>query len=231
MDLDALKTALEQATFASLVVGFSTGFFFSFNPVALAAIPVSLAYVTKARETRVAILYAGAFVLGMLVVHAALGLAAGFGGKWVQSLFGREWGLVLGPLLIVLGLAWPGWIRLPLPRIAPRAQRATSAAGAAALGATFSVAVCPFCTPVLIVLLGVAAGIGSPLFGAVLLFSFAVGRAVPVLLGGWAVGALEELKVLSRYQKWFEIAGAVLLIAAGLYMLNAYFIVIPGLAV
>jgi len=118
VDLDALKGALEQATFASLVVGFSTGFFFSFNPVALAAIPVSLACVTKAREPRIAMLYAGAFVLGMLVVHAALGLAAGLGGRWVQSLFGREWGLVLGPLLIVLGLAWPRWIRLPLPRIA-----------------------------------------------------------------------------------------------------------------
>lgn len=231
MDLDALKSALEQATFASLVVGFSTGFFFSFNPVALAAIPVSLACVTKARETRVAVLYAGAFVLGMLVVHAALGLAAGFGGKWVQSLFGREWGLALGPLLIVLGLAWPGWIRLPLPRITLRARRATSVAGAVTLGATFSVAVCPFCTPVLIVLLGVAAGIGSPLFGAVLLFAFAVGRALPVLLGGWAVGALENLKMLSRYQKWFEVAGGVLLIASGLYMLNAYFIVIPELAV
>ncbi len=231
MDLDALKGALEQATFASLVVGFSTGFFFSFNPVALAAIPVSLACVTKAREPRIAMLYAGAFVLGMLVVHAALGLAAGLGGRWVQSLFGREWGLVLGPLLIVLGLAWPRWIRLPLPRIAPRMRRASSAAGAAALGAAFSVAVCPFCTPVLIVLLGVAAGIGSPLFGASLLFAFAAGRTVPVLLGGWAVGVLENLKILSRYQKWFEIAGGVLLVASGLYLLNAYFIVIPGLAV
>jgi cytochrome c-type biogenesis protein len=231
VDLDALKSALEQATIGSLAVGFSTGFLFSFNPVALAAIPVSLAYVTKARETRVAVLYAGTFVLGMLAVHTVLGLIAGFGGKWVQSLFGRGWGLVLGPWLIVLGLAWPGWIRLPLPRIALRARRATSVTGAAALGATFSVAVCPFCTPALIVLLGVAAGIGSPLFGALLLFAFAAGRAVPVLLGGWAIGALESLKFLARYQRWFEVGGAVLLIAAGLYMLNAYFIVIPELAV
>lgn len=230
MDLDALKAAVEQATFASLVVGLTTGFLFSFNPVALASIPVSLAYVTKARETRVAVLYAVAFVVGMLVVHAALGLAAGFGGKWVQSLLGRWWGLALGPLLIVLGIAWFGWIRLPMPRIVLRAQRASSLAGAAALGAAFSVAICPFCTPALIVLLGVAAGIGSPLFGLALLFAFAIGRAVPVLLGGWAVGALENLKVLSRYQKWFEVAGGVVLIASGLYMLNAFFFVIPELA-
>ena len=44
------------------------------------------------------------------------------------------------------------------------------------------------------------------------------------------MGALEELKVLSRHQKAFEIAGGVLLVLAGLYMLNAFFMFIPELA-
>lgn len=48
--------------------------------------------------------------------------------------------------------------------------------GAIALGVPFSVAICPFCTPALIVLLGVAASIGSPLFGTTLLLAFALGR-------------------------------------------------------
>jgi cytochrome c-type biogenesis protein len=167
----------------------------------------------------------------MIITHAALGFIASLGGLWVQNAFGRAWGLVLGPLLIALGLAWPGWVRLPLPRIALRGRRATTLWGAGALGAAFSVAVCPFCTPVLVVLLGVAASVGSAAFGTSLLLAFAVGRAVPVLLGGWAVGVLEHLKVLVRYQKAVEIAGAILLILAGLYMLNAYFIWVPELAV
>lgn len=230
MDVQELQAIAQQATFVSLAVGFTTGFFFSFNPVALAAIPVSLAYVTKAHEQRAAVQYAGAFVIGMLVIHLLLGAIASLGGMWVQNLVGRYWGLILGPLLLVLGLAWPGWIRLPLPRIAVRARRATSVWGAGALGAAFSVAVCPFCTPALVVLLGVAAAVGSLAFGALLLLAFALGRAVPILLGGWAVGALEELKFLSRYQRAFEVAGGVLLILAGLYMLNAFFILIPELA-
>ena len=230
MDLEPLHRIAENAGFASLFVGFTAGFLFSFNPVALAAIPVSLAYVTKSHEQRAALLYAGSFVLGMLVIHALLGAIAGLGGLWVQKAFGRYWGLLLGPLLIVLGLAWPGWIRIPLPKIAIRGRRATSVWGAGALGAAFSVAICPFCTPALIILLGVSATLGSVAFGAVLLLAFAVGRAVPILLGGWAVGALEELKFLSRYHKWFEVAGGVLLILAGLYMLNAFFVLIPELA-
>ena len=49
MDIEAVRNTLEQASLASLAIGLAIGFFFSFNPVALAAIPVSLAYVTKAR--------------------------------------------------------------------------------------------------------------------------------------------------------------------------------------
>jgi cytochrome c-type biogenesis protein len=50
------------------------GLIFSFNPVAIAAIPVSLAYVTKAREKRIAVLYGGMFILGLIVTHVPLGL-------------------------------------------------------------------------------------------------------------------------------------------------------------
>ncbi len=230
MDLAALEAVAQQGTLASLLVGFTTGFLFSFNPVALAAIPVSLAYVTKAHEQRAALHYVGAFIAGMLVVHILLGAIAALGGIWVQTVLGRYWGLVLGPLLVLLGLAWPGWIRIPLPRLALRARRATTIWGAGALGAAFSVAVCPFCTPALVVLLGVAATLGSVTFGVLLLLAFAVGRAVPIVIGGWAVGALENLKPLARYQHALEVIGGIVLILAGLYMLNAVFIFFPWLA-
>lgn len=230
MDLEILKSTLEQASLASLGVGLTAGFIFSFNPVALATIPVSLTYVTKAHETKRAVRFGAMFIAGMVLTHVFLGAVAGLGGQWVQQLLGREWEVVLGPLLILLGLMWPGWIRLPLPAIAFRAKRAPSGWGAFALGIPFSVAVCPFCTPALVILLGVTTGIGSPLFGATLLLAFALGRAVPILLGAWAMGWLESLKPLWHSQKMFEIVGALLLILSGLYMLNAYFFFIPDLA-
>lgn len=230
MDIDVLQKTLEQANLASIGIGFFAGFLFSFNPVALAAIPVSLAYVTKAHETKKAILFGGMFILGMVLTHAVLGLITGLGGQWVQKVMGREWGLVLGPLLVLLGLMWPGWVRMPLPAIPIRLKRAAGIWGAFALGIPFAVAVCPFCTPALLILLGVSAGLGSPIFGMALLTSFAFGRAVPIVIGAVAVGWLETLKVLSRSQKAFETAGGLLLILAGLYLLNAYFIVIPDLA-
>lgn len=230
MDLHTLRSTLEQASLASLAVGFTTGFIFSFNPVALAAIPVSLAYVTKAHETRTAVLFAGMFILGLIVTHVLMGFIAGFGGLWVQQLMGREWGLVLGPLLIVLGLMWPGWIKLPFPAMHFRVKRASNGWGAFLLGIPFSVAICPFCTPALLIMLGAATGIGSPVFGATLLLAFALGRSVPILLGAWAMGWLESLKPLGGMQRVFELIGAMLLVLSGLYLLNAYFFVIPELA-
>ena len=231
MDIEALRQTLEQASLASVAAGFTIGFLFSFNPVALAAIPVSLALVTKARSPQRAVVYGGMFIAGMVATHAVLGLAAGLGGSGLQRIFGREWGLVLGPLLILLGLMWPGWVKVPLPSVRLNPRPAVSAWGAFALGAPFSVAVCPFCTPALVILPGVAAGIGSPVFGMVLLVAFALGRAVPIILGAGAVGWLESMKGLRNHQRAFEIAGALILIAAGLYLLNGYFIVIPALAV
>ena len=49
MNIESVRTTLEQASLLSLGIGFLLGFVFTFNPVSLAAIPVSLAYVTGAR--------------------------------------------------------------------------------------------------------------------------------------------------------------------------------------
>ncbi len=230
MDYTALQTLLEQAGPASIGVGFVAGFLFSFNPVALAAIPVSLAYVTKAHEPRRALHLGAMFIAGMILTHGVLGAAAGLGGLGVQAVMGREWGLVLGPFLILLGLLWPGWIRLPLPVPRFRARRPENGWGAFLLGIPFSLAVCPFCASALVIALGVVAAIGSPLFGVTLLLAFALGRALPILLGAWAVGWLERLKPLRHAQRAFELFGAVVLILSGIYLLNAYFFFIPALA-
>lgn len=230
MDIDFVRQTVEQAGLASAGVAFLAGLLFSLNPVAVAAIPVSLAYVTRARDRRTAVLFGSMFIVGLAVTHVLLGLAAGFGGLWVEKLMGRYWGVILGPVLILLGMVWPGWIKLPLPAASFRARRVTGMWGAFALGVPFSVAICPVCTPALIVLLGAVAGIGTPVLGAIVLLAFAVGRSIPIAFGAWAVGWLGNLRPLARYQHAFETLGGVALMAAGLYMLNAFFIIVPSLA-
>ena len=231
MDTETLRQAVEHAGFAAAGIAFLAGLLFSFNPVALASIPVSLAYVTRGRDKSQALLFGAMFILGMILTHVVLGFIAGLGGMWAADITGRGWGLFLGPLLIVLGLMWAGWLRISLPSFGFRATRPTAAWGAFLLGIPFAVAVCPVCTPALVVLLGVTAGLGSVLLGVVLLLAFALGRAIPLAIGAFAVGWLENLNSLSRCRRGFEIAGGLTLIAMGFYMLNAVYIWVPQLAI
>ncbi len=219
-----LKLGLQQASLAGLGLSFFVGFLFSFNPVSFASIPVMLAYVTKAHEPKRALILGAAFVIGMLVTHVVLGVVAAWGGEWVKEIMGRHWGLVLGPLLILMGLIWPGWISIRLPWISARAWQVSSVGGAFLLAIPFSVAVCPFCTPALLVLLTASASIGSPGFGALLLFAFALGRSVPVILGAWSMGWLESLSFLRKRQNVFETIAGTILILSGLYLVNEYFL-------
>ena len=226
INIEDFKQTLQTASWAGIGLSFLAGFVFSFNPVSFASVPVMLAYVTKAHEERRAVLMGGAFVFGMLVTHVVLGVAAALGGEWVQGVMGRHWGLFLGPLLIIMGLMWAGVLNIRLPWFGVKGKKVTGIWGAFLLAIPFSVAVCPFCTPALLVTLTASAAIGSVSFGFALLLAFALGRSIPVILGAWSMGWLESLKVLSGYQKIFERVAGIVLIIAGLYLLNEYFFII-----
>ena len=231
INIQQMKENLQQASWTGIGISFMAGFIFSFNPVSFASIPVMLAYVTKSfdnkeHQERYALYMGGAFVAGMIVTHVVLGVISALGGEWVKGLLGRQWGLFLGPLLIIMGLMWSGWLTIRLPWFGVKGKRVNSIWGAFLLGIPFSVAVCPFCTPALMVALTASAAIGSVSFGFALLFAFALGRSVPILLGAWSMGWLESLKVIGRYQKIFELLAGLVLIFMGLYLLNEYFFII-----
>ena len=222
MDIDTLRIALQEASLLSLAVAALAGFIFAFNPMVFATIPVVLAYVTKAHEPRRAALLSGAFVAGLLTAHAVLGIGAALGGEWTQSVMGREWVLILGPILIFLGLLWPGWLKVRIPWFSMRGRKVSGIAGAFLLGVPFTVALCPACTPALLATITASAAIGSIPFGLALLLAFGIGRSVPVLVGALGVGWLESLTPVARYHKLVEVIGGITFIATGLYLIYQY---------
>jgi len=226
LNMVQIRLTLQKPSVTGVVIGFIAGFVFSFNPISFTSIPVMLAYVTKAHEKRRALLTGLAFVSGMVVIHILLGVTAAAGGEWVKNITGRFWGVILGPILIFLGLIWPGWIKIRLPWFRIKGRQVSSLWGAFFLGIPFSIAVCPFCSPALIVILTASATIGSIPFGFFLLLSFALGRSIPILIGAWSMGWLESLNVLVNYQKRIEILAGLVLIASGLYLLNEYFFLV-----
>ncbi len=221
-----LELIMARPSLPALFIGFVAGLIFSFNPVSFTAIPVALAYVTRAHKKERARVMGLSFVGGLILTHVLLGLIAAAGGEWVKGLLGREWAAVLGVILLFLGLLWAGWLKINLPWFGLTAKKAGSLWGAFLLGIPFAIAVCPFCSPALLVMLTASAAIGSLGFGVLLLLSFALGRSIPVLLGAWSMAWLESLTFFTKWQKAFERGGGILLLLSGLYLLNQYYFII-----
>jgi len=224
VDVAMLKEQLSDISFLGLGLAFTAGFVFSFNPVSFASIPVMLAYVTRSHEKHQALLLGGAFVLGLISTHVILGVSAALGGEWVKTIMGREWALLLGPILITMGLVWANWLKIHLPWVGAKGRKISSFWGAFLLAIPFSIAICPFCAPALLVALTASASIGSLWFGAALLFAFALGRSIPIILGAWSMDALESLTFFHQWQRLFEKIAGITLILVGIFMFNEYFI-------
>lgn len=214
---------MQQASLLGLSAALVTGFLFSFNPASFATVPVVLAYVTKARALKEAVMLCGGFIAGMITTHVVLGIGAALGGDWISDSLDQRWNVLLGAVLIVLGAVWAGWLKIPMPWFSVRGQRVATVWGAFLLGIPFTVGICPVCSPGLWIALSASAAIGSVLYGAILLLVFSVGRTLPMLIGAVGVGYLESLKPLSAWHRWFEVFGGTIMILVGLYLLNEYF--------
>jgi hypothetical protein len=115
MDADVLRQAAEHLGIFALAIGFLAGLVFGFNPVALASIPVSLAYVTKARATREAIVFGAAFYTW----HDRCPGSAGFRCRARRQLGGKCCGAPLGSFARPCPYrAWPHLVRMAPPSIA-----------------------------------------------------------------------------------------------------------------
>ena len=219
---DALQLALSEPGLIGLGAGLVAGLLFSFNPASLAGTSMVLAYVTKARSRTGAVWLAAAFVAGLVLTHGVLGAVAALGGEWVKDIMGRQWGLILGPLLIALGLIWAGWLKITIPWMSVRGRQVTNAWGAFLLGLPFTVAFCPVCVPALLVLLTAALSSGSVPFAVALLLAFAMGRSIPILLGAWGIGWLVSVGRYTRWERRVEQAGGFALVVVGVVLLYNY---------
>jgi copper chaperone CopZ len=119
--------------------------------------------------------------------------------------------------MVLLGLAMLGKFRLRAPALSAPGRKVESLAGAYALGLPFGLvgSACPCSIPVVLAMLLYAGSVGSPWFGAALLFVFALVRGLPLLLAGTFTGLLKDVKAIARWQPRLEKASGALLFVLG----------------
>ncbi|MFC1889272.1 cytochrome c biogenesis CcdA family protein [Thermodesulfobacteriota bacterium] len=208
----------------ALAAVFFGGLLTASNPCVLAMIPLIISFVASRKDERLgvlrAFLYSLVFVSGLAITFTALGVIAALAGKLYGDVSGL-WNWIVAAVCLVMGLHLTGLLDFTIP--APlKAQPATSGAfGAFIMGLLFGAVSLPCAAPILIVLLVYLTGSGSSVpFGALLLFVYAMGHSVLILIAGTSMGAarrLIESRNITRATDIMRRASGVLILFVGAY--------------
>lgn len=196
------------------------------SPCCLPLVPSYLAYVSALpvsqlgrQEARAVTLRAAIlFVAGFTVVFTTLGVAVGLLG----AVLVRQLPLMIrvsGVVIVVMGLAMLGLVRLPLLYRERRLDMARVPAGPGAafvLGITFAVGWVPCIGPVLATILAAAAATETAAWGGVLLALYSLGLGLPfVALALGFQRARGSMDWLRRHGRAVENLGGLLLVGVG----------------
>ncbi len=191
-DVSAL---LQHSPWLAVVAVFLGGVTTALNPCVLAMIPLLMGVVAGNRETttvRRSLVFSLFFVLGLALTFTALGLVSALMGRMFGDV-GRFWKYAVAGVCLLMGLHLLGLVKLNFPVPTGIRVKKQGYVGAFLLGLLFGVVSTPCAVPILAVLLAYVAEKGNALYGAFLLFVYALGHSALVLAAGTSVGAAKSL--------------------------------------
>ncbi len=220
-----LESTLRDQPLLALVVLFGAGLATSLTPCVYPMIPITAGILGGTGSVRRSrgrtLLLTGAYVLGLALVYASLGLIAGLSGSLFGSVSSNPWALFfMGNLLLVFGLALLDVFTVNAPaRLAAWAGRlaGNSVGGVFALGATSGLVAAPCGAPAFAAVLTFVSTTGSALLGFIYLFVFSIGLTALLVVVGLFSGSLAALPRAGKWTLWIKRAGGVLLLATAEY--------------
>ena len=193
---------------AALPLLFGAGVLTSLTPCVYPMIPITAAIVggqsssdqsgaTKASRWRPVGL-SMAYVMGLALVYAGLGLLAGLTGTMFGTVSSNPWAFfVMANLLLLAALAMLDVIPVRLPAaLLPRASTAGTggrAAGAFVMGAASGLVAAPCSAPVMAAVLTWVSTTRSAGLGFLYLFTFSLGMCTLLVIVGLSAGSLSQL--------------------------------------
>uniref|UniRef100_A0A7V6A524 Cytochrome c biogenesis protein CcdA n=1 Tax=Desulfobacca acetoxidans TaxID=60893 RepID=A0A7V6A524_9BACT len=192
------------------------------SPCILASIPLVIGFVGgyAGGNKKQAFFYSLTFVVGLAVVMSILGAVASLMGTMFGDV-GIYWYFVVAVILMAMGLQLAGVLNLNLGGNSQRfLPRRTGLIGALILGGLFGLVLSPCASPVLAVILTMAAVKREVAYGSTLLFAYALGQGTLIILAGTFTGVIESF-LQSRGAKWGNLmqqGAGYLLFFAGAYI-------------
>jgi cytochrome c-type biogenesis protein len=222
-----LEIPLGDRPLAALPLLFGAGLATSLTPCVYPMIPITAGILgsagagTGGASRRRTLVLTAAYVLGLALVYAMLGLVAGLTGSLFGAIGSSPWAYLLtGNLLLLFGLALLDLFTMDAPaRLKAWASRQGAATPGAvfAMGAGSGLVAAPCGAPAFAAVLTFVAGTGSAVLGFVYLFVFSLGLTALLVLVGLASGTLASLPRPGRWTVWVRRAGGIILIAMAQY--------------
>jgi cytochrome c-type biogenesis protein len=202
---------------------FLAGVISSASPCVLATIPLVIGFVGGYADgdRKKAFLYSVAFVLGLSITFTAFGAAAGLLGTMFGTL-GGWWYVAAGTVALAMGGQMMGLYEIRLPVRRDYRPKQGGIIGSFLLGLFFGVVSSPCATPVLVVILTLVATKREVLYGIALLFTYALGHTLLMLVAGTFTGFVEgfvKARGVVNFSSWTKRLGGFIVAIVGGYLL------------
>ena len=204
--MDNLAQALSSNSswYIMLIASFVGGVLASLSPCSLAMLPLIIGYVGGySKETPIrTFLQLCCFIFGTAIVFSAIGIICALTGSVFASAMGSYFTLIIASLLLVMGLKLLNILDFDTPTII-KAMPVNSTNSIflypVLLGIAFALAGTPCSTPILAGIMAFAA-IGKNISLAILmLFLFALGQGVILILAGLFTSSLKNMKSFAKF--------------------------------
>lgn len=225
MDFSLVADKLGNPALA-IPIMFVAGVLTSLTPCVYPMIPITAGIVGgqnvggKGRTRRTVVLTL-AYVLGLALVYATLGLIAGLTGSMFGSISTNPWlYFIMANFLLIAGLAMLDVVHVPVPArfLIPTAGNGKASA-AFGMGAASGLVAAPCSAPVMA---GVLTWVGTTRnggLGFVYLFVFSLGMTSLLIVIGLFAGSVTALPRSGKWMVWIKRAFAVILFGAAEYYL------------
>jgi cytochrome c-type biogenesis protein len=216
-------SSVQNFSVLGYLIVFVGGLVTSLGPCNLATIPLIVGYVGGSHDLskKRAFSLSLAFAVGLAITFMMLGVVAALLGAWIGT-GSRWWYYLVAAICFVIGLQMLGVIHFAMPMTFGGLRERIplkGVLGALALGLVSGLVASQCATPVLAAILTYVMAEGALVYGATLLFIYALGRGVPVVLAGTFTGALKSMQSLGRWSPVIEKASGVIVLVVGFYFL------------